>query len=108
MSATFSGTELTSTGSFTPSGEISAKFSGTELTSTGDYTPSGTVSTPVISLASGGGTTTVKNLSVESVVQSATQGTLPALGMTVGGDEGETLSISWGAGTLPTFTSTYT
>ena len=108
LSAKFAGDDLTSTGNYTPQGEVSAKFAGDDLTSTGNYTPSGTIAAPVISLASGGDTTIVKNLSVDSVVQSATQGTLPTLGMTVGGSEGETLSISWGAGTLPTFTSTYT
>ena len=58
LTASFSGTELTSTGSFKPSGSVSqptftgsgarltASFSGNELTSTGSYTPAGGVSQP--------------------------------------------------------------
>ena len=58
LEATFSGTALTSTGSYTPEGTVSqptftgtgvdleATFTGTQLTATGDYTPAGTISQP--------------------------------------------------------------
>jgi len=44
---TFSGSALTSTGTFTPSGTVSQPtFSGESLTSSGNFTPEGTVSQP--------------------------------------------------------------
>lgn len=42
-SATFTGNQLTSTGTFTPAGTISAEFTGDTLTSTGNFTPEGSV-----------------------------------------------------------------
>ena len=67
ISASFSGSELTATGTFTPSGtvsqptfsgegaELKGTFSGSELTSTGKFTPSGNVSQPTF----GNGSATV-------------------------------------------------
>lgn len=43
-SSTFTGNELTSTGTFTPAGTVSAEFTGDTLTSTGNFTPEGSVS----------------------------------------------------------------
>lgn len=42
-SSTFTGNELTSTGTFTPVGTVSAEFTGDTLTSTGNFTPEGSV-----------------------------------------------------------------
>ena len=48
--ATFTGNELTSNGTVTPSGTVSKPtFTGDELISNGDYTPSGDVSKPMFS-----------------------------------------------------------
>lgn len=42
---TFSGSELTSTGNFTPSGSVSSSFTGSNTTFSGSYTPAGGVTT---------------------------------------------------------------
>lgn len=106
ISASFSGSSLTSTGNFTPAGSISvnpASGSGTAFTPEGSisvnsasgngtsYTPEGSVAAPTISVASAGSTT--------SITPFGTQGTLPELTMTV--SEGN-LTIGFSQGTLPT------
>lgn len=106
VSATFSGSSLTSTGNFTPSGAISVNAStgsGTAYTPEGSisvnassgsgtsYTPEGSVAAPTISVASAGSTASIKPF--------GTAGTLPSLSMTV--SDGN-LAISFSQGTLPT------
>ena len=59
--ASFSGSSMTSTGNFTPSGSISVG------TGTANYTPGGSISTPTISLDANG-TTTIKNPTSKTVV----------------------------------------
>jgi hypothetical protein len=44
ISATFSGSQTSFEGNFTPSGSISATFSGTEISTSASYTPSGAIS----------------------------------------------------------------
>ena len=99
---TFSGNELTSTGKFTPEGEIS--FSNTNKTATvstttgtATYTPGGSVSAPTISVATAGATTTVKNPTSQTVaktVASAAPGaTAPANPVTYATVTNETLSL---------------
>lgn len=58
---------------------------------TGNFTPAGTVSQPTISVATAGSTTTVNSIT--------DVGSLPAWSASV---SGETLTIGWSAGTLPT------
>ena len=88
VSASFSGSSMTSTGNFTPSGTISVNSASGSGTS---YTPEGSVEAPTISLSTAGTTT--------SVTPFGTQGTLPELTMTV--SDGN-LAISFSQGTLPT------
>lgn len=99
---TFSGSELTSTGKFTPEGEIS--FSNTNKTATvstttgtATYTPGGSVSAPTISVATAGATTTVKNPTSQTVaktVASAAPGaTAPANPVTYAAVSNETLNL---------------
>lgn len=87
-------------GSFTPSGSVSVSASGTEnKTATvapagsgeATYTPAGTVAAPVISKKTAGSTTTVNSIT--------DVGTLPSFSATV---SGETLTLTFSAGTLPT------
>lgn len=78
----------TASASYTPAGSLavnSASGSGTS------YTPEGSVAAPTISVASAGSTA--------SVTPFGTQGSLPALEMTV---QNGNLSISFDQGTLPT------
>ena len=99
VSAEFSGTQFSSTGSFTPSGSVnfathgitatiisttgdstytpagsvSAEFSGTQFSSTGSYSPSGNIDAPVINLSAGtGGIATIHNPTAKTVVATAT------------------------------------
>lgn len=99
----FTGDELTSTGTFTPAGNISSatndsgnyqpagSITVTENASGTAFQAKGTISTPTISVQTAGTTTTVNSIT--------DVGTLPELSMTV---TGETLTISFDAGTLPT------
>ena len=84
---TFTGASMTSTGSFTPSGSVTIS----KGTGTANYTPQGSVSAPTISVSSAGSTTTVNSITAV--------GSLPSWTATV---SGETLTIGWSAGTLPT------
>lgn len=88
------------TASYTPAGTVSQpSFTGSASAVTisaaddasGNYQPKGSVSAPTISLDSGGATTTVNSITAV--------GTLPSWTGTV---SGETLTIGWNAGTLPT------
>ena len=84
---TFSGNELTSTGNFTPAGNVTiATGSGTA-----NYTPAGSVAAPTISVKTAGSTTTVNSIT--------NVGTLPTMAMTV---ENETLTFTFDQGSLPT------
>ena len=123
---TFSGNELTSTGNFTPAGNVTIatgsgtanytpagsvsqpSFSGSELTSTGNFTPAGNVTiatgsgtanyTPAGSVAAP--TISVKTAGSTTTVNSITNvGTLPTMAMTV---ENETLTFTFDQGSLPT------
>ena len=87
-------------GSFTPNGTVSQPtFTGTPsdvavtvvTDANGNYQPAGEVTAPTISVASAGTTTTVNSIT--------DVGSLPSWGSTV---SGETLTISWSAGVLPT------
>ena len=99
---TFSGNELTSTGKFTPAGDIT--FNNTNKTATvsstsgtATYTPDGSVSAPTITVASAGATTTVKNPTSQTVaktVASAAPGaTAPANPVTYATVNNEVLSL---------------
>lgn len=99
---TFSGNELTSTGKFTPAGNIT--FNNTNKTATvssttgtATYTPDGSVSAPTITVASAGATTTVKNPTSQTVaktVASAAPGaTAPANPVTYATVNNEVLSL---------------
>lgn len=99
---TFSGNELTSTGKFTPAGNIT--FNNTNKTATvssttgtATYTPDGSVSAPTITVASAGATTTVKNPTSQTVaktVASAAPGaTAPANPVTYATVNNEILSL---------------
>ena len=87
-------------GSYTPYGSVSQPtFTGSSSAiaftitedSSGNYTPAGSVAAPTISVETAGTTTTVNSIT--------DVGTLPAWSATV---SGETLTISWSQGTLPT------
>ena len=92
--AAFTGASMTSTGTFTPSGDVTSTFTGASMTSTGSFTPSGSVSlttenktatvskaasgtatytpegsvaAPTISVATAGSTTTIKNPTKQTV-----------------------------------------
>ena len=99
---TFTGTAMTSTGTFTPNGSVTVANNSSgnyqpagsitaAANTSGNYQPAGTVSTPTISVATAGSTTSV--YSITNV------GTLPTLTTTV---ENENLTISFNQGTLPT------
>ena len=122
---TFSGSELTSTGNFTPSGSVAIStgsgeanytpagsvsqptFSGSEFTSTGNFTPAGSVA---ISTAATGtanytpaGTVSTPTITVtpstDSVYSITDVGTLPTFTADV---TNENLTLSFTQGTLPT------
>jgi len=82
---TFSGSSLTSTGSFTPTGSVAISTG----TGTANYTPAGSVSQPTITVTPT--TTTVDTMTAV--------GTLPSWTATV---TSENLTIGWSTGTLPT------
>lgn len=75
---TFTGASMTSTGSFTPEGNIA--FTNTNKTATVSkassgtvtYTPEGSVAAPEISLKTAGSTQTIKNPTSQSVVKNVT------------------------------------
>lgn len=75
---TFTGASMTSTGSFTPKGNIA--FTNTNKTAivskatsgTVTYTPEGSVAAPEISLKTAGSTQTIKNPTSQSVVKNVT------------------------------------
>lgn len=117
---TFTGTSLTSTGSFTPSGSVTVTTKNTTnktatvsaaASGTTTYTPGGTVSTPSFTGSSTSvsvtgtatGSVSKPNVTVtpttETVNSITAVGTLPSWSATVAN---ENLTISWGAGTLPT------
>lgn len=80
------------TGNFTPAGTISQPtFSNGTCAATGSVTAEGSVTAPTINLATAGTTTTVNSIT--------DVGSLPAWSATV---SGETLTIGWNAGSLPT------
>lgn len=87
---TFSGSETTSTGKFTPSGSISTG------TGTANYTPAGSVSTPTISVKTAGSTA--------SITPFGSAGTLPSCTLPTYTVNNGVLTItagSFSAGTLP-------
>ena len=84
----FSGTQMSSTGKYTPTGIVSANENNN-----GNYQPSGTISKPEVQLKTAGSTTTVNSIT--------DVGTLPVLTMEVD-EELENLAISFNSGTLPT------
>ena len=95
---TFTGSALTSSGSFTPSGTVSVSTNATAnktatvsaaSSGTATYTPAGTVSTPTI-------TVTPSTATVNSITA---VGTLPSFTATVAN---ETLTLGFSQGTLPT------
>lgn len=99
---TFSGNELTSTGKFTPAGDIT--FNNTNKTATvsstsgtATYTPDGSVSAPTITVTNAGATTTIKNPTSQTVaktVASAAPGaTAPANPVTYATVNNEVLSL---------------
>ena len=93
---TFSGNSLSSSGKFTPEGEVSLSTTNKTATvsktsGTATYTPEGTVAAPTISVKTAGSTTTVNSIT--------DVGSLPALSATVAN---ENLTLTWDAGSLPT------
>lgn len=100
---TFTGSSFTSSGTFTPNGSVTVDIEDVVSLSygvsartqapgeTASYTPGGTVSTPTISVATEGSTTTVNSIT--------DVGTLPVLTTTVAN---ENLTIGFSQGTLPT------
>lgn len=97
---TFTGSSTTSTGKFTPDGNVTVTTNSTSnKTATvapansgaATYTPEGTVAAPTISVETAGSTTTVNSITEV--------GTLPILTTTVAN---ETLTIGFDQGTLPT------
>lgn len=97
---TFSNGSVSASGSYTPSGTVSvATNATTNKTATvapagsgaATYTPGGSVAAPAISVKTAGATTTVNSITAV--------GSLPSWTATV---SGETLTIGWSAGTLPT------
>ena len=94
---TFTGASTTSTGTFTPSGNVTFTNANQTATvskassGTATYTPEGSVAAPTISVATAGATTTVNSIT--------DVGTLPSLTTTV---SDENLTFGWSAGTLPT------
>lgn len=97
---TFTGSSTTSTGKFTPDGNVTVTTNSTSNktatvapanSGTATYTPEGTVAAPTISVQAAGSTTTVNSITAV--------GTLPTLTTTVAN---ETLTIGFDQGTLPT------
>ena len=97
---TFSNGAVNASGSFMPAGTVTVSTNATTnktatvskaSSGTATYTPEGSVAAPAISVKKAGSTTTVNSITAV--------GTLPAWSATV---SGETLSIGWDAGTLPT------
>ena len=84
----FEGDTLTSTGSYTPTGEITIEVGS----GVANYTPSGEILAPEISVASAGSTADINSIS--------NAGSLPSLSATV--SDGN-LVLSWDAGTLPSY-----
>ena len=82
---TFSGDETTSTGKFTPAGNVTMSVG----TGTANYTPAGSVSKPDVDLTP----------ATDDVYSITDVGTLPSLSATVAD---ENLTLSFNAGTLPT------
>ena len=87
-------------GSFTPAGSVAVNTATTtNKTATvapassgaATYTPAGSVAAPTVSVKTAGSTTTVNSITAV--------GTLPSFTTTV---RGETLTLGWNAGTLPT------
>jgi len=103
VSATFSGTSFSSSGSFTPSGSVTlTKTNKTTVVSPADsgeasYTPAGTCSAPTITVATAGSTTTIKNPTSVTVAKTinavAPGGTAPSNNITYYSVSGETLSL---------------
>ena len=76
--------------SYTPAGSVSQPtFTGTKATISTDYTPAGTVAAPTLTVTA----------NTASVKPFGSAGTLPSFTASV---SGETLSLSFSAGTLPT------
>ena len=101
---TFTGSENTSTGTFTPEGSINLNFSRERITIYGDvvttgatYTPAGSVTAPTISVKTAGSTTTIHNPTsvtvAKTVVAAAPGATAPANAVTYYAVNDETLSL---------------
>lgn len=100
---TFTGASMTSTGTFTPSGSVSLSNSNVTATvskassGTVTYTPEGSVGAPVISVATAGSTTTIKNPTKKTVATAVTAAapgaTAPSNAITYYAVAGETLSL---------------
>ena len=97
---TFTGGSVSSSGSFTPEGTVNVSVNTTENktatvskadSGTATYTPEGTVAAPTISVMTAGATASVTPISEV--------GTLPSFDASV---SGETLTLGFSAGTLPT------
>lgn len=96
-------------GSYTPTGSVSQPtFSGTSMNSTGSFTPSGSVEvsvgegTPNYTPAGSVSVNTEVSLNTDSTYSMTGVGTLPSLSTSV---SGETLTLSFDPGTLPTRSS---
>lgn len=99
----FTGSETTSTGSFTPTGNVTLTNENQTVaikvaaSGTANYTPAGSVGTPTISLNEAGATTTVKNPTsqtvAKTVVAAAPGATAPANSLTYYSVTGENLSL---------------
>ena len=81
--ATFSGNTLTSTGPYTPAGDINlvtgtATWGVSTSSGTTTYKPEGSVSAPTISLATAGATTTIQKISVIGKPLSSLQTAAPS------------------------------
>lgn len=100
---TFTGTANTSTGKFTPSGQVNlTKTNKTAIVSkvaSGDatYTPEGSVAAPTISVKTAGATSTIKNPTsvtvAKTIVTAAPNATAPANSLTYYAVTDETLSL---------------
>ena len=100
---TFNGAAMTSTGKFTPAGNVNFTNGNKTATVTpaasgiATYTPGGTVGTPTISVKTAGSTTTIKNPTsqtvAKTVVAAAPGATAPANSLTYYNVANETLSL---------------
>lgn len=99
---TFTGASITSTGTFTPTGDITFTTQNQTATvsaasGTATYTPQGQVSAPTISVVTAGTTTTIKNPTAETVaktvVAAAPGATAPANNIVYYSVANETLSL---------------